>query len=67
MSSLRINDVVDAYKHALLAMFPRARYVVGLDAKYFWLPLQMLPEWMSDYIFVTANKLRPVARVVRQK
>jgi len=48
--SERLTDVVDAYEHALLGRFPRARYVVGTDSKYLWLPLQWLPEWLGDFI-----------------
>jgi len=52
MSHLRafssIGDVIDAYEDALFGVFPRARYVVGLDAKIFML-LQMCPEWFSDW------------------
>ena len=33
-ASDRISDVVDAYENALLAMFPRGRYVVGWTLSY---------------------------------
>jgi len=46
----RPMDVVDAYEEALLALMPRARYLIGADANYFWLPLQMLPERLGDWI-----------------
>ena len=42
--------VVNAYIHALTARFPRARYVLGKDAKV-WLAIEMLPEWLRDRIF----------------
>jgi len=45
-----IDDVVDAYEHALFGRYPRARYVVGRDAKFIYLPLQWLPEWLGDWI-----------------
>ena len=45
-----MSDVLDAYEHALLGVYPRARYVVGNDARFFWLPLQALPEWLGDWI-----------------
>jgi len=47
MSSGKLSAVVDAYEHALLGRYPRARYVVGMDAL-FIVFLQALPEWMSD-------------------
>ena len=50
MISERLDDVVDAYKHALLSRYPRARYVVGKDTKYFVIPVQWLPEWLGDWI-----------------
>jgi len=46
----KIEMVVDAYEHALLGTFPRARYVVGWDAKLFFLPMQWLPEWLGDWL-----------------
>ena len=45
-----ITPVIDAYIHALMAVFPRARYAVGKDAK-IWLTTQALPEWLGDWIF----------------
>jgi len=48
-ASSRLSDVSDAYVHALMARYPRARYVVGSDAKYFMI-LTILPEWLSDLI-----------------
>ena len=46
-----ITPVVDAYIHALLAAYPRARYVVGWDAKLVFLPMSLMPEWMSDWCY----------------
>ncbi|KAK2146689.1 hypothetical protein LSH36_589g02092 [Paralvinella palmiformis] len=66
LMSEKIGDVVNAYKHALLAVFPRARYVVGLDARFLWLSLQMLPEWMSDFILVKTNKDILMSKAARQ-
>lgn len=42
--------VVDAYYNAMTAVFPRQRYLVGHDAKYFYLPLCLLPTYVSDFI-----------------
>ena len=47
----QVSDVVDAYVHALLGRYPRARYVLGPDSKYFWLPVQALPEWLGDWVW----------------
>ena len=46
-----ITPVIDAYIHALMAVFPRARYAVGKDAK-IWLTTQALPEWLGDWILL---------------
>jgi len=43
------SGVADAYVHALLGRYPRARYVVGADAKVMMM-IQTLPEWFSDWL-----------------
>jgi NAD(P)-dependent dehydrogenase (short-subunit alcohol dehydrogenase family) len=50
IGSKNLEKVVDAYEHALLGLFPRARYMVGTDAKYFYYPVQCLPEWLGDLV-----------------
>ena len=62
--SERVDDVVDAYEHALLAKYPRARYVVGKDAKLLLLVIQQLPEFLSDWIIrITRKAPQPEKRV----
>jgi len=56
IGSNNFEPVVDAYEHALLGLYPRARYMVGKDAKFFFLPIQWLPEWLGDFIL---GKLDP--------
>ncbi|XP_067649598.1 retinol dehydrogenase 7-like [Haliotis asinina] len=51
MQFQKIDLVVDAYTHAITAMFPRIRYLVGYDCKYIFRPLWNLPEWILDRIF----------------
>ena len=65
--SERIHDVLDAYEHALLGLYPRARYIVGKDAKYIWLPIQAMPEWMGDAFLRLVSKNRPIPRVLKKK
>ena len=48
MGSDNVGEVADAYVHALLARFPRARYLVGKDANTLWRGIEKLPEWLSD-------------------
>jgi len=43
------SEVVNAYVHALLGRYPRARYLVGWDTKVM-VYLQALPEWISDWL-----------------
>lgn len=57
--SKRIDDVIDAYEHALFAKRPRARYVIGNDANYFFLPVQWLPEWIGDWILEFSMRAAP--------
>ena len=46
-----ITPVIDAYIHALMAVFPRARYTMGNDTK-IWLTVHALPEWLGDWILL---------------
>ncbi|XP_060073990.1 retinol dehydrogenase 16-like [Ylistrum balloti] len=43
-----IYKVVDAFTHALIAAYPRTRYVVGLDANVVFRLIWSLPEWIGD-------------------
>ena len=61
-----ITPVIDAYIHALTAVFPRARYTVGKDAK-IWLTVQALPEWLGDLFFLKVlGRKRPIPAVLRK-
>lgn len=51
--------MVDAYHHALLGRFPRARYMPGKDAKFLWMPLQWMPEWLGDLIMFKFDPKQP--------
>lgn len=63
--SERFSDVVDAYEHALLGLYPRARYVVGWDATLFiW--IQALPEWLGDWLFSQLYSDSPLPARVRK-
>lgn len=41
--SPKVDLVVDAYEHAVLAKFPQNRYPVGNDMKFLYLPMSWLP------------------------
>ena len=56
--SANINAVVDAYCHALFAVRPRRRYVIGFDAKLMQLA-SLLPSCILDLLF-----LSPLLRAV---
>jgi len=66
MASDRLTDVVDAYEHALLGRFPRVRYLVGNDAKYLFVPVQALPEWLGDWIFRKFESGRPLPEAMKK-
>jgi NAD(P)-dependent dehydrogenase (short-subunit alcohol dehydrogenase family) len=66
VTSTRVSDVVDAYEHAILGLHPRARYVVGNDARYLWLPVQALPECLGDWILDNLDRDKPVPAYLKQ-
>ncbi|KFO94158.1 Retinol dehydrogenase 3, partial [Buceros rhinoceros silvestris] len=45
-----ISKVIKCMEHALIAKYPRTRYRVGLDAKFFWLLLSYAPSCLSDML-----------------
>ena len=67
LGSDRISDVIDVYEHALCSRFPRARYVVGKDAKFIFLPLQAMPEWLGDWIQETVFRDKPVPAALKKQ
>ena len=50
-----VTPVLDAYTHALLGRFPRARYLVGKSSGALML-IQSLPEWIGDRILRLQRK-----------
>ncbi|XP_069106940.1 17-beta-hydroxysteroid dehydrogenase type 6-like [Argopecten irradians] len=48
--SSKLDEVVDAYTHALTARYPKARYVVGFDANTLYRFLWSVPEWMCSFL-----------------
>ena len=44
-----VSPIVDAYEHALLASYPRPRYMVGQYASTVAV-LSMMPEFISDLL-----------------
>jgi len=67
VSSPRVDDVVDAYQHALLGTYPRARYLVGFDAKFIWMPLQWMPEWLGDWLLTKFDPNQPLPAAALKK
>jgi hypothetical protein len=49
--------VADAYFHAITARFPRRRYYVGRDAKFFWVPMSMMPTCIQDWLWILLEKM----------
>ena len=66
VTSSKMSDVVDAYEEALLGRYPRARYVVGLDAHLLWLPLQALPECISDWLLEVVSPKGPIPAALKK-
>ncbi|KAK6166794.1 hypothetical protein SNE40_023414 [Patella caerulea] len=54
-SSNNLFQVIDAYEHAITARYPKHRYIVGNDAKYFFRLLWTIPEWMSDFVICLSS------------
>lgn len=50
MSSSKTHYVIDNYIHALTAKYPRHRYYCGWDAILLYIPLSLLPTWLSDFV-----------------
>lgn len=44
------EHVVEAMTHALLAKYPKSRYVVGFDANTFYRMMAWLPDWFGDIL-----------------
>nr|XP_060634537.1 dehydrogenase/reductase SDR family member 9 isoform X2 [Anolis sagrei ordinatus] len=49
--------VVSCMEHALMSKHPQARYTVGTDAKWLWLPLSLMPTFVQDYVLMK-NKVK---------
>lgn len=64
--SSKTSDVVDAYEEALLGRYPRARYVVGVDANFLFKPLQALPECLSDRLLELLAPKGPTPAALRR-
>ena len=62
LSGHDLSPVVNCYKHALFASKPRVRYHPGWDARYLWLPLSKLPDWLADVILRKLERLAGVPR-----
>jgi len=65
-ASTRFEDVVDAYEHALLAVYPRPRYMVGWDARIIGRLLIHAPEWFSDGFGRLITKDYPIPAALRK-
>lgn len=48
--------VVDAFVGAITSVYPRPRYVVGYDAKFGFIPLSFMPEWITDRLLLAYER-----------
>jgi len=62
----RMSHVTDTVVQALFSRYPRARYVVGNDANYAFIPVTQLPEWISDWIIDMVGGC-PVPAVMKKR
>jgi 11-cis-retinol dehydrogenase len=67
LASSRVSIVTDVFEHAILGRYPRARYVIGADAKFLFVPVAMLPEWLCDWILATLDRNKPLPAILRKK
>ncbi|XP_074550991.1 retinol dehydrogenase 7-like [Halichoeres trimaculatus] len=58
-----LMKVVNCMEHGVSAVHPRARYSVGWDAKFLWLPLSYMPTWVLD-AFIHKNSPKPKVSVL---
>ncbi|XP_065818594.1 dehydrogenase/reductase SDR family member 9 isoform X2 [Labrus bergylta] len=58
-----LMKVVNSMEHAVSAVYPRARYTVGWDAKLIWLPLSYMPSCICDRM-LRINSPKPAASVL---
>uniref|UniRef100_A0A8C4QMS1 Dehydrogenase/reductase (SDR family) member 9 n=1 Tax=Eptatretus burgeri TaxID=7764 RepID=A0A8C4QMS1_EPTBU len=55
-----LSKVVDCMEHGLSAVYPRSRYTPGWDAKFYWLPLAILPAAIQDWMLNLGSISRPI-------
>ena len=61
------DQVVDAYVDAKLGRYPRARYLVGLDARFLFRPLTWVPEWLGDWVLARLGAGVPLPAAVEKQ
>uniref|UniRef100_A0A914YX94 Uncharacterized protein n=1 Tax=Panagrolaimus superbus TaxID=310955 RepID=A0A914YX94_9BILA len=54
--------VVDAYFHALTSARPRARYSVGNDATFLYIPISFLPASITDLAFSSGSIFKTIPK-----
>ncbi|KAH0621454.1 hypothetical protein JD844_022798 [Phrynosoma platyrhinos] len=52
-----LSLVVNCIEHALRSKYPQTRYSAGMDAKFLWLPLSIMPTFVQDYVLMK-NKVK---------
>nr|CDJ96002.1 Short-chain dehydrogenase reductase SDR domain containing protein [Haemonchus contortus] len=67
MSSTKTHYVVDNYMHALTALYPRHRYYCGWDAILLWVPLSILPTWLSDFMMRSISRQERYPAAIEKK
>ncbi|KAE9546284.1 hypothetical protein FO519_010504, partial [Halicephalobus sp. NKZ332] len=61
----RVEEVVEAYYHAITSRFPKLRYAVGMDANLVYVPSSFLPTWLQDFV-VRMITMEPISDFVKK-
>ena len=65
--STRLDDVVDSYEHAIFAQYPRDRYQVGLDSRFFFIPISNLSACIQDFLMKVLSKTPLIPAACKKK
>ncbi|KAF7636060.1 hypothetical protein Mgra_00004508 [Meloidogyne graminicola] len=68
-NSPHVEWVINVYFHACTAIFPRKRYVVGIDANYVVIPISRLPTELQDLAFWLNSLIlkNPIPKILLNK
>lgn len=62
-SSSKIDDVLNAYFHAIASHFPKKRYQIGTDCIFGFIPFSFLSADLQDWLFWLIEKIEKVPKL----